>query len=291
MKIMIEKSEIDKVEYESGYLTPESLFDLSYSLEPIRKEINSCFNSAFLYHPEDEECYWLQTTNLHKINLDTYKKSQQTIQFSFSNNNNSCRLPDKKYFIQNCGSSSCYSIDLKSNTVTQLPNMSTAGHMAAVGCILDTVYVLCGYSTVSSDAYNIVTKEWSKIAPCPVTWQANSGGVILNKMCITAHSENNAYIYDPKTNQYSAQIQTPGNNWKPVGHGYILTNQCMFKVQENDTNKWKAIQYISGAPTFGPNHGNSYLFKKGKYLYAIDNAYKVWQIDTELSGAKLLVTT
>ena len=165
------------------------------------------------------------------------------------------------------------------------------GHMAAVGCIFDTVYVLCGYSTASNEAYNTVTRKWSKIAPCPVTWHANSGGVILNKMCITAHAENNAYIYDPKTNQYTAQMVIPGGNWKPVGHGYILTNQCMFQVQGNDTNKWKTIQYVSGAPDFSSYHGISHLFKKGKYLYAIDTSYQVWQIDTELFGAKLLVTT
>ena len=291
MKIMIQKSEVDKVEYESGYLTSEPLFDLSYSLDSIRMEINSCFNCDFLYHPPDEECFWLQGTNLYKINLDNYKKTQQNIQFSFGQYNNSCRLPDQKYFVQNCSSSDCYSIDLKLNTATQLPSMPPAGYMAAVGCIFDTVYVLCGYSTASNEAYNTVTRKWSKIAPCPVTWHANSGGVILNKMCITAYAENNAYIYDPKTNQYSAQMVIPGNNWKPVGHGYILTNQCMFQVQGNDITKWKNINYVSGAPNYNSYHGISNLFKKGKYLYAIDTSYQVWQIDTELYGAKLLVTT
>ena len=32
MKIMIQKSEVDKEEYESGYLTSEPLFDLSIQL-------------------------------------------------------------------------------------------------------------------------------------------------------------------------------------------------------------------------------------------------------------------
>ena len=118
----------------------------------------------------------------------------------------------------------------------------------------------------------------------------NSGGVILDKICITAHGDGTAYIYDPKTNQYAPLMKLTGAYYKPVGHGYILTNQCMFQVQEN-TNSWKTIQYINGAPNFNAYHGISYVFKKGKYLFAIDQVYQVWQIDTSLFGGKLLTTT
>ena len=293
-KVIIENSEIDKEEFESGNILSESLFDLEYNIESIRKEINSCFTCDFKATSEDVEdveCFWLNGTTLQKIDLNTYKKTQQNVQFSLASYNNSCRLPDNTYFVQNCSTPNSYSVDLKSNSVLQLPSMPASGHMAAVGCILDVVYVICGFSTASNEAYNIRNKQWSKIAPCPVTWHQNSGGVILNKICITAYTENNAYIYDPTTNQYSAQIRIPGNNFKPVGHGYILTNQCMFQVQGNDTGNWKTIQYTNGAPIFNIYHGISYLFKRGKYLYAINYVYQVWQIDTELFGAKLLVTT
>ena len=289
-KRIIQYCQIDKEEYESGNLLSESLIDLSYSLEHVREEINLCLTSNFQSSLDDDECFWLSGTNFNKINLRTYKKTQQAIQFSFENYNSSCRLSNNKYFVQNRATTKCYLIDLKSNQIIQMPDMPTAGDMAAVGLIMDTVYVINGYSTKSNEAYNITTKQWSKIAPSPVNWHHNSGGVILDKICITAHGDGTAYIYDPKTNQYTSQMKLTGAYYKPVGHGYILTHQCMFQVQEN-TNSWKTIQYINGAPNFNAYHGISYVFKKGKYLYAIDNLYQVWQIDTSLFGAKLLTTT
>ena len=65
----------------------------------------------------------------------------------------------------------------------------------------------------------------------------------------------------------------------------------MFQVQGNDTNSWKTIQYVNGAADFSTYHGISHLFKRGKHLFAINHSYQIWQIDTELFGAKLLVTT
>ena len=290
-KRIIENSQIDKEEYESGNLLSRPLIDLSYSLEHIREEINSCFNSNFQSSLDnDDECFWLYRTTFNKINLNIYKKTQQAIQFSFNSYISGCRLSNNKYFVQNRLSTKCYSIDLKSNQVIQMPDMPTAGEMAAVGLIMDTVYVINGYGTKSNEAYNTTTKQWSKIAPSPVTWDYNSGGVILDKICITARGDGTAYIYDSQTNQYTSQMKLTGAYYKPVGHGYILTNQCMFQVQEN-TNSWKTIQYINGAPSFSTLHGISYVFKKGQYLYTIGDDYQVWQIDTCLFGAKLLTTT
>ena len=115
-KIIIENSEIDKEEYESGNILSESLIDLQYSIEIIRKEINSCFNCDFQSASDDKECFWLNATALPKINLNTYQKTQLNIQFSLGAYNNSCKLPDNKYFVQNCSTPNCYSVDLKSNT-------------------------------------------------------------------------------------------------------------------------------------------------------------------------------
>ena len=111
----------------------------------------------------------------------------------------------------------------------------------------------------------------------------------MDKICITNNCECNLYIYDPKNNQYTTQMKLPGLKWKPVGYGYILTNQCMYQVQENGTNDWKIIQYANGAPSFSDYNGNSYVFRKGKYLYVIDDVKKVWQIDTDLFEAKILI--
>ena len=81
-----------------------------------------------------------------------------------------------------------------------------------------------------------------------------------------------------------------GNSWKPVGQGFILTNQLMYQVDQRNAYNWKTIQYVHGTPNFGNYHCNSYEFKKGKYLYAIDCLYHIWQIDTEFFGAKLIVS-
>ena len=73
--------------------------------------------------------------------------------------------------------------------------------------------------------------------------------------------------------------------------GYILTNQCMFQVQGNDINNWKTIQYVSGAPDFSSYHGISHVFKRGKYLYAIDAILSIYgKLILSYSGAKKLVT-
>ena len=142
-----------------------------------------------------------------------------------------------------------------------------------------------------NEAYNTITKKWSKVAACPVYAHHYSGGVVFNNICITNYIQCNAHIYDTKTNTYAIQMALPANHWKPAGHGYILTNQCMYQAEGNDTNKWKTIQYQGSVPAFNSYHGISYLFKRGKYLYAIDNGYVIWQVDTELFQVKRLVTT
>ena len=45
-------------------------------------------------------------------------------------------------------------------------------------------------------------------------------------------------------------MKLPANHWKPAGHGFILTNSCMYQMQRNDTNNWKTIQYVGGTPSF-----------------------------------------
>ena len=62
-------------------------------------------------------------------------------------------------------------------------------------------------------------------------------------MCITCSSESTPYIFDPETNVYTAQMNIPVNGFKPVGHGYILSSQSIYKVQENNANQWSEIQY------------------------------------------------
>ena len=294
-KMLIENSEIDKEEHKTRFLLSETAVQFSHNLDPIQKEISLYLKYEFqspdeFQFPDDEECFWLQGTRLYKIDLNSCKKSSQTVEFSFNTYNNSCRLPDNKYFLQDYNTSNYYSIDVKSNVITKIP-IFVAGSMHAMGCIKNIVYIIGGFGNVVNRAYDTITKQLNSIAPCPAMDQNYSGGIVSNKICITNYLESNAYIYDPITNQYTAQMKLPANHWKPAGHGFILTNLCMYQMQGNDTNNWKTIQYVGGSPSFQAYHGISYLFKKGKYLYAIDNAYQVWQIDTQLFGAKLLIIT
>ena len=43
-KMIIETSEMDKEAYESGLFLSDSVHDLQYNIESLRKDINSCFN-------------------------------------------------------------------------------------------------------------------------------------------------------------------------------------------------------------------------------------------------------
>ena len=148
-KMIIEKSEVDKEAYESGFILSDSVIGLTDNLEIIRKEINSCFYcESHSTVADDEELFWLQDTELHKINLTAVKKSLHTIQFSFINHNNSCKISKDTYFVHNCNSTSCYLIEIKTNTITPLPNMPVPGSTTAVGFILDTVYIICGYNQI-----------------------------------------------------------------------------------------------------------------------------------------------
>ena len=67
--------------------------------------------------------------------------------------------------------------------------MPVPGSTTAVGFILDTVYIICGYNNICNEAYNTLTKAWSKIAPCPRNGNHCYGGVILDKICITNNVE------------------------------------------------------------------------------------------------------
>ena len=297
MKMVIQENQLEREEFEKGFILSDLVFTSSPNLESIQKEINTYFHFDFESsvdfesYAEDEECFWLQNKSLYKINLITSKRSQEAIPFSLYNNYHSaCKLSNKKYFIQGYNSCNVFTADLALNTITKLPNIPVKSvEMSAVGCILDTVYMISGYFNPCNEAYNTITKQWSKIAPCPVFANHYSGGLILDKICITNYLESNAYIYNPKTNNYTVQMKLPGGGWKPVGHGHILTNDCMYQLQGNDTNNWKIIQYVNGAPRFNAYQGISNVFKKGKYLYAIDDLFCVWQIDIEHFSAKELI--
>ena len=284
-KRIIEKSEIDKEVHERGFFSSRSVAYFVYNLELIQKETSSYFSYSFEHCSDDGACFWLEGQYLHKIYLNSLQRSAQPVSFNFGTSyNNTCKLSDDKFFVQACHS--VFIIELASNTIT--PLMEKGSIISAIGCISDVVYII---NTGESAAYSILTRQWSNLSPLPrVAHPHCSGGPVSNKICITNHAEEYAYIYDPNTNQYTAQMKLPNSGWKPVGHGYILTTSCMYQMQENDTNKWKIIEYANLNAYLGIVAGVSYLFKRGNYLYAVHHGFKnICQIDTQLFQAKQLI--
>ena len=171
---LIQSREIDKSEYETKNSLSTAI-EFTQNLPTTQKEISSYFKYEFNSPLEDEECFPLHDINLTKIDLSTLKISSHQIGFPFSIYNNSCKLPDNNFFVQSCLTSHCFSIDIKSNTVTPPPSLRVTGSMAAVGCIAETVYFICGFHVVCNEAYNTTSKRWSKTAPCPVINNYYSG--------------------------------------------------------------------------------------------------------------------
>ena len=294
-KMLLQKNQIDIIEYEKGTFLEESYVKFFSDIEVIKDQIdilylnNSTVKEIHKHLYDDDECFWISGVNLFTVDLENFKKTAHILNYSFdANYNDSCKLPDGKFFAHSHGSNNCYILDSKNSSVTQIPSFSGSSRMSAVGYIHGNVYIINGYSSISNEKYNIFTKKWSKFAPCPLTEHHNSGGVILENICITCFVPSTPYIYDPNTNQYTAQMKIEIECFKPVGHGYIMTNECIYKVQGHDTNKWIAIQYKGSPPNFDTFHGNSNVFKKGKYLYVITNSFKLWQIDTILYEARII---
>ena len=297
-KMLIQNNEIDNVEYGKGFILDEQSINLEVNITVIQNGINQFFQKNFKIQADDSACFWISGNILSKVDLNTFKKTTQTLSATLGrNNNSSCKLSNK-FFIHGNSSNNCYLLDLNTNNFSWIISFSKYSDMSAVGYINDSVYIINGYHNPGNEKYNINTCQWSNIAPCPLNQHYNSGGVILDKMCITCSSESTPYIFDPETNVYTAQMNIPVNGFKPVGHGYILSSQSIYKVQENNANQWSEIQYQNFVPNllgsnlfcasgsqqqfYGDYHENSYVFKKGKYLYVIGTNFKIWQFDTIL---------
>ena len=292
-KILIESNKIDLQEYENGSLLEEQFLDYDINLNRIKGEISEYFKDKRCASgiKNKNNCFWLSNDNLWKVNVRTLKKKSYTMEFTFKKKyNDSCKISNEKYFIHSCDSNKCYILDLNSNSCTQLSSFSGNATASAVGYIDDNVYIINGYSGYSgNERYNTITKQWSKITPAPSSSAIQqTGGVIKNKICITSMADALTYIYDPKTDKYSAQMKLPAG-LKSVGHNYIITNQCMYQAEYGNNDKWKKIKLNNSKNlNFGSLHGNSYVFKKGRYLYFLNDEFQLFQIDTMLYEINML---
>ena len=117
----------------------------------------------------------------------------------------------------------------------------------------------------------------------------NVGGVLFDKLCVTYFLEGNPYIYHPETNIYTAEMVLP-QGFKIVGHGYIITDNYLYQANKVNPKEWKALQYRKKEGNFNGWHGNSYVFKRNKYLFFLDFGYNLFQIDTELFEVQIIKT-
>ena len=99
-KLILEGSELDKHDYETRLYLSESIIEYYHNSETIQQEINSYLNYDILPFPDDESLFWLQGTNLFKLDIKTWLKSSFTVPFSFQTYNNSCRVTEKNSFFK-----------------------------------------------------------------------------------------------------------------------------------------------------------------------------------------------
>ena len=291
IKIIITRSEIERELHKQVIqLQERNQIILPSNLTEINQEINQLFDTNFKLSrqgQDDDDYFWIQSQNLIKINLKTLKRTQSLLTFNLQNTILSCKLPNMKFFVTTQNSENCYIADLQANTLVQLPNSGAHPQYSALCCIGDSVYIIEG-STIQKK-FNILTRKWSNISKNPLPRAHTIGGRVLDKMCIASTSGGNGYIYDPNTSKYSSIISLPGGNII-IGHGFILSPNNFYKMQDNDPYKWEMLNY--GNSNMGYNMRsinqmccycmmNSYVFKREKYIYFCSCDETLFRFDTE----------
>lgn len=279
--IIFERGEIDRDYYKSFIASRTKYVGISKDLNKLEQDVNLLFEKHFRfnYEPDNEDKYYsyIIENTLVKIDLDTLKKSKINIDYFF-NNNNSCKLPDGTLFINSFQSKNCFILDPDLEKIKRLNDSPVMITYSALGFIDGFVYIV-GPNNQVNEKYNVKNNFWSKIAQFP-DYNCSSGGVIADKLCITSYLTPHVYFYDSKTDQYTCNLQCR-QGYKLVGHGFILTSQCAYKIKNNNINQWETINYTykqGGCDCMV----SSYIFRRGKYLYFCNSDQKLFRFDIEL---------
>ena len=124
------------------------------------------------------------------------------------------------------------------------------------------------------------TKVWGRVSVSPLPEEDTIGASILDKICLASVKPYNGYIYNPGEDTYSDILQLPGGDIC-IGHGYIFTLSCFYVMTNGDPCSWTAMDYKAKDGHCCYCMMNSYVFKKGKYLFFCSCKKILYRFDTE----------
>ena len=289
-KLIAERNEIEREIFDKFNPSTNTSYLIPKDFTSIKEGLSSFFQVHFKQinvKREDKDYFWISQNSLVKIDLDTLKKTQYQVKHS-QEHINSCKLADGTFFVNSVGSVNCYIADLEKNALVEIEKACpVTTYYGVLACIDSMVYMINGYSSSMNEKYDILKKTWSKVAACPLTSHVNTGGIILEKICLTCYNQNKAYVYDPKTDSYST-IMNLAKGYKLVGYGFILTSQGIYKVEDGNLNTWKQIQYRAKDSDCCYCMMNTYVFKRGRYMYFCNCSQKLYRFDYKLFEYKII---
>lgn len=232
----------------------------------------------------DDTClFGLCSNKLIKVDFDSLRQTEFALQYP-AQYCYSCKLSDGSYFIFSQGSNACYIADVAIPKITQIengPNLTGWGLMVA--CIDNAVYAIASNGQKVNHKYDRTTEKWSKFADNPLPNANVYGDALHGKICLTSDQSGNTFLYNPVNDNYVPALVIPEGSPKHVGHGFILSTTNCFKMEDCDSNNWKAYRYSAKSEHCCGCMFNSRLFKKDKYLYFFRcGPGTILRFDTEL---------
>jgi hypothetical protein len=292
-KTIAETGEVDRDLYEKFSATNTSCAQVPKDYDSLKDELSSFFDNNFKLVEgamDDEAYFWVHDDEMVEIDLLTLKRSHKSVKANIKSSINSCKLPDGNFFINAVGTEDCYVVDLDEKSLCAIEKCPVTTYYGVIACIDDYVYMINGYNSPMNEKFSLKSREWSKVASSPLTMHVNTGGVVLDKICLTCYTQSSAYIYDPKTDAYSA-ILSLAKGYKIYGFGFILTSQWAYRVEDRDESKWKSLPYRTKDSDCCYCMMNTYVFKRGKYLYFCNCSQKLYRFDTNLIEYKIISFT
>jgi hypothetical protein len=289
-KMITERSEVDRDVYNHLTSAVSSQVQIPGDFDELKESLDKFLEDNYKIveaEKQDDDYFWIYENSLFKIDLETLKKSTSLVKSSITSSLNSCKLPDDSFFVNPVGTTDCFVVDLEETSLTPIESCPVVTYYGVIACLDEKVYMINGYSSPMNEVFDLKTKEWGKISNCPLTQHVNTGGMVLEKICLTCYYQNSAYIYDPKLDSYS-RILSLNKGYKIVGHGFILTSLWLYKSEDGDVLKWKNFPYRAKDPDCCYCMMNTYVCKKEKYLYFCNCSQKLFRFDTKLFEYKMI---
>lgn len=289
-KMILERGEVDRDVYNKLTSSSISIVQIPKDFECLKEGLSSYLEENFKLIEgvkEDDEYFWVIENSFVKINLETLKKNCFNVKSGITSSLNSCKLPDGNFFVNPVGTTDCFVADLDESSLTVIENSPVVTYYGVIACIDEKVFMINGYSAPMNEKFDLKTREWGKISNCPLTQHVNTGGIVLEHICLTCYYQNSAYIYSPKEDKYTPILSLP-KGYKIVGHGFILTSQWVYKTEDGEVLKWKNFPYRAKDSDCCYCMMNTYVCKKDRYLYFCNCSQKLYRFDTKLFEYKMI---